>query len=197
MRRETDGVSWIAYVDESMRQRLDGSGIYVLAAAVFDPADTVELRAVARDLGRDGRPFHWRHASPVLRRKAVSTVASLDALHLVVVGMGLDLRRQERARRQCLTRLLWEFGTAGVDQAWLDGRRVPQDARDLALIDSLRARGQVAAQMRVGFVKSAAEPLVCLPDIVAGAVSSARGDGDEEYFRALEPVLTEHTIQLR
>jgi len=29
-------VAWVAYVDESMRQRHDGSGIYVVAAATFD-----------------------------------------------------------------------------------------------------------------------------------------------------------------
>ena len=39
-------------------------------------------------------------------------------------------------------------------------------------------------------------PLVWLPDIVAGAVSAARGDGDQQYLTPLEAMLTEYTIYL-
>jgi hypothetical protein len=189
-------VTWIAYGDESMRHRPHSTGLYVLAAVVFDAADMEGLRAEARQLGQRGRFFHWRDESTARRRKAVAAVASLDALHFVVVGTGLDGRRQERGRRQCLTRMLWELGDCGVDEVRLDARRPEQNDRDIALVDALRARGQIRDGVRLNFVRSATEPLVWLSDIVAGAVSAARGDGDDQYVTMLEKLLTEHTIEL-
>ena len=189
-------MSWVAYADESMRHRPDRTGLYVLAAAVFDPVETEKLRDEARHLGQGSQRFHWRDESPSRRRKAVAAVAALDSLHFVVVGTGLDGRRQERGRRQCLTRLLWELGECGVDEARLDARRPEQNARDIALVDALRSRRQIRDELRLDFARSVTEPLVWLPDIVAGAVSAARGDGDHQYVTMLERVLTEYAIEL-
>lgn len=120
----------------------------------------------------------------------------LDALHVVVIGMGMDSRRQERARRQCLTRMLWEMSASDVHQAWLDARTPSQNAKDIALVDILRVRGELADELRVDFGYPRTEPLLWLPDIVAGAVGIARGDGDEQYLTPLAPLLTEHVIKL-
>jgi hypothetical protein len=99
-------VTLVAYGDESMRQRRDGSGIYVFASPVFDLAHAEDLRIQVAKLGRGRRPFHWRDEEDRDRQRAVEAVAEMDALHFVVVGMGLDGVRQERHRRQCLLRLL-------------------------------------------------------------------------------------------
>jgi hypothetical protein len=40
------------------------------------------------------------------------------------------------------------------------------------------------------------EVLLWLPDIVAGAVSAARGDGDAQYLLAIEHLLSEHPVDL-
>jgi hypothetical protein len=189
-------VTWVAYVDESMRQRRDGSGLYVLAAAVLPVEDVHEVRQIARSLGRGARRFHWRDAMDADRRKAAATVGELAAVHLVVVGVGLNNRRQERGRRQCMTQLLWELSGAGVGQVWFDTRRPAQNVKDIKLVHGLRSRRWIEKELRVEFVSAAAEPLVWLPDIVAGAVSAARGEGDEQYLRPLESLLTERTIQL-
>ena len=124
-------------------------------------------------------------------------VGGLDAVHLVVIGIGLDNVRQERGRRQCMARLLWELGGAGVDQVWLDARKPAQNAKDVRLVDVLRIRGEIPDGLRVDFAYASAEPLVWVPDIVAGAVSAARGDGDVQYLAPLESLLTEYTINLR
>lgn len=187
-------VTWLAYVDESMRQRPDSSGLYVLAAAVFDQADEAALRDALRQLVRGRRRFHWREEEPADQRKAVSVVGTLDALHLVVVGVGLDNPRQERGRRQCLSRLLWELGRDGVGQVWLDARRQQQNRLDIKLVDSLRVRGELPDTLRVGHAFAKQEPLSWLPDIVAGAVSAAHGDGYLEHLEALAPVLREQIM---
>jgi hypothetical protein len=46
---------WVAFADESMRQRHDGSGIYAIAAPVIDLAFIEELRSCAADLARGSR----------------------------------------------------------------------------------------------------------------------------------------------
>jgi hypothetical protein len=182
-------VSWVAYVDESMRQRVDGSGLYVLAAAVFDPAEADGLRVAMTELSGRDRRFHWRDVQPAERGKAVTVVASLDALHLVVVGVGLDNPRQERGRRQCMTQLLWKLDQTGVTHVWLDARRPNQNARDQALVAALRARRLLGPNLLMDFAHAAEEPLTWLPDIVAGAVSAAYGDNEVQYLAPLETVL--------
>ena len=66
---------------------------------------------------------------------------------------------------------------------------------------SAQTRGQpkreVSPKLRIGFAYPSAEPPVWLPDIVAGAVSAARGDGDEQYERPLARLLTVHMIELK
>jgi len=194
-------VTWHAYADESMRQRQDGSGLYVLAAAMLDDADAPAVREHVTQLAptRRGR-MHWRDAEVPERRKAVSAVAELHALHLVVVGVRLNPRAQERGRRQCLRRLLWELQEAGVTRVWLESRTASLNARDHAAVEAWRAQHVIGGDLRVDFAQPygpAGEVLLWLPDIVAGAVSAARGDGDERYLTALEPILTEITIDLR
>ncbi len=190
-------MSWVAYIDEAMRQRHDGTGLYVLAAAVMADDDTMSIREAVRGLaGRRHRRVHWRDAEVSERHKAVALVADLSALHLVVIGVRLDLRRQERGRRLCLQRLLWELGRAGVSRALLESRTAGLNAKDLALVNVLRVRGEIMHELRVDFVYPLAEPLVWLPDIVAGAVSSARGDDDDRYLGPLKSILTEYSIEL-
>jgi hypothetical protein len=194
-------VTWWAFVDESMRQRRDGSGIYVLAAAILDPADAPLLREALATLPRHRRTFHWYHEEDADRRKAVAVVGQLDALHLVTVGMGLDNPRQERGRAQCMERLLWELERAGVSRVWLDKRTDSLNRRDLALVDRLRVRSVIGPAVRVDFAHPFdgrdGELLLWLPDITAGAVSAARGDGDEQYLGPLEGRLEEFPLQLR
>lgn len=189
-------MSWSAFVDESMRHRRDGSGIYVLAAAILDQADVAEVRESARGLGQGKRRFHWRDAMDSDRRRAVAAVARLDALHVVAVGVGLDNPRQERARRQCMERLLWELDDCDVSEVWLESRQASQNTKDLAAVAALRARRILRPTMRVDFALPSTEPLVWLPDVVAGAVSAARGDGDDRYLSPLLPVLTEYAVDL-
>lgn len=174
-----------------MRQRRDGTGLYVLASAVFASADADRMRESLRTLTDDKHRFHWRDEKPASRREAVSLVGQLDALHFTVVGTGLDNPRQERGRRQCLRRMLWELDQAGVTRVWLDARRPSQNRLDIELVDVLRVQRVLSAGLRVEFAYPSEEPLAWLADIVAGAVSAALGDGDDEYLNHLRGVLGE------
>jgi hypothetical protein len=179
-----------------MRQRRDRAGIYALAAPVFDAGLADGLRSAAAGLGRRGQPFHWREAGHRRRQEAVELVADLDVVQFVVVGIGLDNARQERHRRKCLQRLLWELERFGVTQVVLDARRPQQNAADRAAVAAWRAQRVIGSGLRVDHVPAKVEPLVWLADLVAGVVTTARGDGDERYLKPLEPLLQEVTITL-
>jgi hypothetical protein len=174
-----------------MRQRRDGSGLYVLAAAMCDESDADDLRASVSPLARGKRRFHWRDEEPVDRAKAVALVGELDALHVVVVGIGLDNSRQERGRRQCMTRTLWELDRCGVGRVWFDARRPNQNRHDRAMVQALRSRRFIGSDLRVDFAHPDDEPLLWLPDIVAGATSAAFGEGDLRYLTQLDNVLSD------
>jgi hypothetical protein len=193
-------VTWWAYVDESMRQRRDGSGIYVLAAAVLDAenADTVRHSLLAFRHRR--RPLHWRLEEPADQRKAVAAVAELDCLHVIVIGVRLDLKRQERGRRHCLKELLWMLQDHGVERVWLDSRTPALNRRDLELVQILRGYGTISDRLRVEFAKPFngrdGEVLLWLPDVVAGAAGMAHGENNDEYLIPLEKLITKRFIEL-
>lgn len=185
-------MTWTAYVDESMRA---GAGVYLLAAACLDNTELVEARAAVAQLGRPTRRFHWRNEEPDDRAKAVGVVASLPALHLVVVAARLDPRRQERARRHCLRRLLFELDAAGVTHAWLESRGRRHDLRDLQAVNVLRIQRAVGTALVVDHARPLDEPLLWVPDIVAGAIGGEL-DLKERYADQLATLVTRYDIEL-
>ncbi len=193
-------MAFSAWIDESMRYRSNGTAIYTLAAAIISEADVNSIREDVRMLAGSRRPrVHWRDADDSERHKLVHSVGSLDAVHVVVVGTRLERVRQERGRRHCLRRLLWEGNNLGVTHATLEARTAALDRADLAAVAAWRARGELPAALRIDFGRPYGphgEPLLWLPDIVAGAVSAARGDKHPQYLTALRHVVTEHVIEL-
>jgi hypothetical protein len=194
-------VSWGAYVDESMRQRPNAEGVYVIAAAVLQTDEADDTRDALVKLGHGKRPFHWRLSEPADQDRAVELVAALGTMQVVVVATKLDNKRQERGRRYCLERLLWELDQLGVERVWLDARSPHLNRRDLALVDALRSRGVLRSGLRIDFCQFFnginGEILLWIPDIVAGAVSAAHGDGVHRFVVPLREVLVEVQIELQ
>jgi hypothetical protein len=126
----------------------------------------------------------------------VEVVAELGALNFVVVGIGLQNRRQERHRRQVLRRVLWELDQMDVSHVVLDSRRHQQDAADQTAVAGWRAQRVISSRLRIDHLRPRDEPLPCLADLVAGALTAARGDGDLQYINRLSACLEEITIEL-
>jgi hypothetical protein len=106
---------------------------------VLHTDDVESTRETARWLSeKPDRRFHWRDSSPAARSKAVGIVAELSALHLVVIGAPLDRRRQERGRRLCLRRLLFELDAHGVAQVFIEARTRSLNTKDLTAVDAWR-----------------------------------------------------------
>ncbi|MBB5787421.1 hypothetical protein [Jiangella mangrovi] len=181
-----------AFADESIRT---SANVYVLAALLIDEADMTSVRVEARLLGKGSQPrFHWRDQVPADRRKAAAFVLGLRLNHLVVVGAGIDPRRQERARRKCLHELLTQLENQGVEHAWLESRDPVSDGRDIAAVRAFRA-AHLISEIRVEHEHAVNEPLLWVADLVAGAVGAAEA-GEPQYKLIIADGVTEHRIEV-
>ena len=189
------GFALHAWVDESVH---DQAGLYVLAAAVADPSTCEPTRAALRDLVPVGRDrLHWRDESEPLRAKVAATVASCDLTSLVVVGLEMTPRQQERARRQCMTHLLDVLGDLGVTQVLLESRTRSLNDKDRHLVEQLRGQRLLPRTLRVDVELPSREPMLWVPDAIAGAVSAARKHGHSKHRDTLGTLLEEIDLPLR
>lgn len=176
-----------AYLDESVRAA--APGLYVVAAAVVRPASAEEARRRLRDVAGKAQRLHWRAESGQRRHTAVATIADLAGVeHLVAVCTPMNPKRQERSRRHALTRLLWELEQRAVNDVVFETRQ-HRDAEDRAHIASQQRAGHLSRRLRYGYGQPKQEPLLWLPDVVAGAVAYARAGLDPSYLEALGPAV--------
>ncbi|RPF20537.1 hypothetical protein [Myceligenerans xiligouense] len=194
-RPDADDFLLHAWVDESMRMSQPGRpGAYFLAAAVAEPSVCEPVRESLRELVLRGADrLHWRHESAPRQAKIASVIAEHDLVHLVVVGSPLDSRKQERARRHCMERLLFELEDLEVSRVWLERRTKPLNTRDMLLIDTARIKGIISPRLTVDFADPCVEPMLWTPDAVAGIVGQA-AVGTESLRSAIESSLTEVRI---
>jgi hypothetical protein len=190
--------SLTAWVDESVIvDRGTRTGIYTLAAAVADPTACDDIRVGLRSLtpGRAER-LHWAHESPKRRDAIAAFLATIDIAAVVVVGTSMIASKQERARRCCLERLLFELGRSGVTDVWLETRSAAPDRRDIKLVDSARNKGLTPVDLQVRFGRPKEEPMLWIPDAVAGAVTAAEL-GERRWLLVLSEILDRHDIDVR
>ena len=159
-----------AYVDESVHL-IGAPSMYVLASVVVQHQEADEVRAVLRDSrGNRRNRFHWVNEEQVDREALAKTVGALDLFSVVAVCSPIDNKRQERARRLCLTQLLWELESRGVHDVLLESRGA-QDLKDQEHISNRQLPRPAGPRLAYGFGSPTAEPLLWLPDLVAGAVA--------------------------
>jgi len=181
----------VAFVDEAIRERW-----YVLAATVLIEDDAERIREHLHGLLLRGQQrLHWREESAPRRAKLASAVCATGCTSVVVVGIGMDQRKQERARRRCLGRLLWELDQLRDERGVAETRHAERNATDIRAFGAFRKSGMVSAALSFEHGRPAQEPLLWLPDIVAGAVLSGR-TGRSELRLALEDTLTEIEIEV-
>jgi hypothetical protein len=201
-RRVTDDLpasfSLHAWVDESIQApRGEQPGVYYLAAAVANPDECGSTREALRGLvrRRHGR-LHWRDELPDQQEKIAVAIGAQDLAHVIVVGTPVDPRRQERARRLCMQRLLFELDQLGIVQVWLESRHDSLNRRDVVMLDALRSNGAISKVIRVDFGKPKDDPMLWVPDAVAGIVSLARRGRRMELRDALGKGVDEIAIDL-
>lgn len=167
-----------AYIDESVRE--GAPGLYVLASVAVPDEQADDVRAALRSGLRHRRPrFHWRDEQDSDRQAMAKVAGDLALSSLAAVSTPMDPKRPERARRVCLTRLLWELEQRAVLNVVFESRQ-NRDRDDRAHILRAQKAGHCSRELRYGFALPLQEPLLWLPDLVAGAVAYARvGRGEQ------------------
>jgi hypothetical protein len=177
-----------AFVDESMRLRPNNQGTYLLAAVVCAPVACDPVREMLRSLRYRRQPrLHWNAEESPRKAKIAECIGSLHLAATVVIGMPLAKSKQERARAKCMEALLPEMQARGVSQVFLEARTPSLIRRDMRLVDAIRAKGLITPGIRVDTALPSQEPMLWLPDAVAGAVNAAR-EGQPEYLALIGSV---------
>jgi hypothetical protein len=187
-----------AWIDESLIiDSRDVPDTYTLAAVVADQDDCDDLRATMLDLAvRPRVRLHWVAESAKRRDLIAHRISTLDIAAIVTVGAPMDRSKQERARRCCLECLLYELDRFGVTQVWLESRAASQDRRDRRLVDSARDKGLISRELSVDFAQPVQEPMLWLPDAVAGAVAAARR-GEPRWLLMLSESVDVREVKVR
>jgi hypothetical protein len=184
-------------VDESMRFTPDAS-LYLLAAVIADPEACDPARQALRPLKAKGeRKLHWHSEGDPRRRKITSAIAVCNIESVVIIGAPVDKKKQERARAQCLEHLLWELDVWGISHVWVENRTQTLNQRDMKTVDRLRGRQIISNDLRLDMALPSEEPMLWLPDVIAGAVSCARGGETDEWLLTLEHQIYEIDLDLR
>jgi len=187
-------VSYWAYIDESEAELSSGESAYVIAATFIADTDRADIRERMISLKPSHlKKVHWYEEPSPRRAKLVAEIADFQALHQVVVRWCGDHESQERRRRQCLEVVLRELDIAGVTQVLIEARENKQNLRERQWVNDLRSGRRISSRLRVDHVAGPAEPLLWIPDIVAGTVNDQlKGSG--QHVLALQDVLTVLTI---
>jgi hypothetical protein len=191
-------LSLSAWIDESVLVGNDQRpGTYTLAAVIAGHAAIDGLRADLQALTEQKVVrLHWVAESAKRRDVIAETIAGLSIVAVVVAGSPVHRQKQERARRCCLERLLYELDQFGVSEAWLESRAPAQDKRDRSLVDSARRKGLLSQRLSIGFARPLQEPMLWLPDAVAGSVTAAHL-GEPRWLLALSEVVAVHHLTVR
>ena len=171
-----------AWIDESVHTQGPSPGFYLLAAAIEDSSAAEPTRGLLRRLTTSptGR-LHWNSETSATRQLVTRTIGTLDVNHLVVVTEA-ENRRQERARRKCLQRLLFELDQRDVTRAWIESRQAAQDRRDQEMVEAMRGTGALHNTLRAHFAKPLDDPMLWIPDAVAGMTLAALRDHNHTWL---------------
>uniref|UniRef100_UPI003F49ABA5 hypothetical protein n=1 Tax=Amycolatopsis sp. CA-151526 TaxID=3239921 RepID=UPI003F49ABA5 len=185
-----------AFVDESFHEH-STAGFYVLAAAVLPVERHAELREIMLSVrgSRSGK-LHWQVLTDAQRHEVAKRVGDFAEMQLVAVGTPVRPRRQERGRALCLQQLVRELHGAGVDGVIAEGRTSALNARDVRTVQQARHSLPKGAGLRIEHVLGAEEPLLWIPDVVAGAVR-AKLHGNPAFFAPLADCVIELQVDTR
>jgi uncharacterized protein DUF3800 len=149
-----------AFVDESRR-----GYVYILAAAIIEPAKLRELRRELRNMLLAGqRELHFKREKEPRQRQLASAISRLPIC--VRIYTRTCERIEEIARQACIERLTLDLLDCRAHRLVLDSRH-EQDANDEMTIRGVVTRHAHPHRFRYEHVDSTSEPLLWAAD--AGA----------------------------
>jgi hypothetical protein len=163
--------------------------IDVAADIVSSRGDLLSLEETCERLGVDVDRVRERASEDDKdKRRLIEALSALELRHVVAVASPIDHKRQERARRKCLERLMPRLAEVGATQVWFESRSEAQDKKDRAMLAALRSCGLLDMSVQADFARPLDEPMLWVPDAVAGAVSAAWKGRNDVYKAMLGPI---------
>jgi hypothetical protein len=185
-----------AWVDESMKVDAGDQGTYILASVVCDASGCDPVRDLLRSLLQGNEPrLHWRDEDDRRRTKIAAAVGAVDMAAIVVVGVPMAKRKQERARRLCMETLMPALEALGVSRVFMEARTPSLVTRDREQVANLVGKKLITKDLRVLSARPRDEPMLWVPDAVAGAVGAARA-GNAQWLDLMRHTVTELDIEL-
>lgn len=193
------GLPQRAFIDESFRWTHDDKGVYLLSAVTItsDVEGDVRHRLRACPPGRAKR-LHWRDDSRKIRTKGLTVLAdhNLNLTGLTVLTVEVNKGRQEKARQHALWSLVHTMHERDVHELVFEGRQRKQDEKDAKTLADIYRLPRLRSCCRFSVGRPLDEPLLWLPDYLAGAMGEQWIGGDHRYAELLPEELVD-VIQLQ
>ena len=183
-----------AWGDESIRTKGLDQPVYLLAASRVLTGEQQARELLNALKPKHARKLHWRDMGTPHRAIAITTIGTLDATHTIIVGTRTTPAKTERARRQCLERLLPLLEQDGVTTYCMESRGRGLDRMDADLVNAMRTTMRI--NLQITHVAGREEPLVWIPDQVLGAY----GDmlcGEDDYRGFITANVLEDSFVIR
>ncbi len=175
----------IAYVDESARPGPEGVYYLVTAGVVVGVDPDQARRTLAKLCPPPGR-FHWYREREQGRMAMLDAMAGMGTAAFVTWAYPIGEKRQEQARERCMTALFANLEREGIHQVVIERREDRGLNRaDRRTVHDAQQAGLVSEAFTYRFEAPKAEPLLWVPDAIAGAVGMHLANKTHDYFDRL------------
>lgn len=178
-----------AFVDESFRRAQDGCGLFLLSAVCVPDLHRVDVEQTLRSQLRPNQlRWHFRDERPAARHGFIAAVAGLHVLGAEGFTFWCSTptqRKAEQARVRCLWGLLAALKASRIDSVVIESRQEHNDRKDRREILGAQRAGVASDRLSYRHARPKGEPLLWLPDALAGAVGMSVADGDHQLLRLL------------
>ena len=184
-----------AFADESFRRCADGRGLFLLTAVVVPDDRQDEIRqALRRRVAPGQQRWHFRTESTASRRRFLRTIAELGQLGITASTYccpTASQRKSERSRARLVWNLVGDLAQRDVHALVLESRQDHNDRKDRREIHWAVSAGVASAKLVYVHGLPVQEPLLWLPDAIAGAAGISIADGSNELVSLLPTPLRE------
>jgi hypothetical protein len=184
-----DATPRTALVDESFRHGHRGRGYALLAAVIVPDTSAAALEHDLRRFVNPGqRRFHWHDERASSRRRFLETMARYHELAVVAMTYCQETasqRKVEQARARSIWALLADLNDQGVGTLVFESRQERNDRRDRREVMTAQKAGVADPDLVYRHGRPKEEPLLWLPDAVAGTVGEHVAHGNREFFELL------------
>jgi hypothetical protein len=184
-----DATPRTALVDESFRHGHDGRGCSLLAAVIAPDASASTIEHDLRRFVNPGqRRFHWHDEKASSRRRFLETIAEYHQRKVVAIAYCQETashRKIEQARVRSIWALLADLNDRGVGTLVFESRQERNDRKDRREVVTAQKAGLADPDLVYRHGRPKEEPLLWLPDAVAGTVGEYVANDNSEFLELL------------